>query len=71
MSAIKKIFHLSNLDKIRLRTVLYIALFWTVIDFVIVLLRQNAEAHTKALMVSGNSNVYRESYYGIYFCVQA
>ena len=71
MSAVSKIFHLSNLNKIRLRTVLYIALFWTVIDFVIVLLRHNAEAHTKALWFQGRQLCFRESYYGISFCVQA
>ena len=49
MNAIKRFFYISNLNKIRLRTVIYIALFWTVIDFVIVLLRQNEEVHTKGL----------------------
>ncbi|KAA9040654.1 adenylate/guanylate cyclase domain-containing protein [Ginsengibacter hankyongi] len=49
MSAIKRFFYISNLNKIRLRTVIYIALFWTAIDFVIVLLRQDAQVHTKSL----------------------
>lgn len=49
MSAIKKFFHLSNLNKIRLRTVIYIGLFWTAIDLVIVLLRQDAQLHSKSL----------------------
>ncbi|HEY5408877.1 MAG TPA: adenylate/guanylate cyclase domain-containing protein [Ginsengibacter sp.] len=31
MSAIKRFFHLSNLNKIRFRTVIYIGLFWTAI----------------------------------------
>jgi adenylate cyclase len=51
MSAIKRLFYISNLNKIRLRTVFYIALFWTAIDFAIVLLRQNEEMHTKSLWV--------------------
>jgi len=49
MSIIKRFFHLSNLNKIRLRTVIYIGLFWTAIDFVIVLLSQDEEIHTKSL----------------------
>ena len=49
MSAIKRFFYISNLNKIRLRTVIYIALFWTAIDFVIVILRQDEQVHTKSL----------------------
>ena len=49
MSAIKRFFYLSNLNKIRLRTVIYIGLFWTAIDFAIVLLRQNEQLHSKSL----------------------
>jgi adenylate cyclase len=49
MIAIKRPFYLSNLNKIRLRTVIYIGLFWTAIDFVIVLLRQDEQMHTKSL----------------------
>lgn len=49
MSGIKRFFHLSNLNKIRLRTVIYIGLFWTAIDFVIVLLRQNERLPNKTL----------------------
>jgi len=49
MSAIKRFFYISNLNKIRLRTVIYIALFWTSIDFVIVILRQDEQVHTKSL----------------------
>lgn len=49
MSAIKRFFYISNLNKIRLRTVIYIALFWTAIDFAIVLLRQDEQMHTKSL----------------------
>jgi adenylate cyclase len=48
MSAIKKNFSLSNLNKIRLRMVIYIAFFWTIIDFVIVLLRENEQMHKEA-----------------------
>ena len=49
MSAAKRFFYISNVNKIRLRTVIYIGLFWTAIDFVIVLLRQNEQMHTKSL----------------------
>jgi adenylate cyclase len=59
MISIKRIFHLSNLNKIRLRTVIYIALFWTAIDFVIVLLREASQTH-------GNTLWFRE---GLIFLV--
>ncbi|MEO8764504.1 MAG: adenylate/guanylate cyclase domain-containing protein [Ginsengibacter sp.] len=49
MKTLRQFFHLSNLNKIRLRTVIYIALFWTAIDFVIVLLRQDRQVHAKTL----------------------
>ncbi len=49
MSQFKKFFYISNVNKIRLRTVIYIAFFWTAIDFVIVLLRQDEQMHTKSL----------------------
>ena len=49
MSAKTKPFYISNLNKIRLRTVIYIALSWTLIDFVIVLLREDQHVHTKSL----------------------
>ncbi|HEX7456841.1 MAG TPA: hypothetical protein VF301_00250, partial [Ginsengibacter sp.] len=49
MSSIKRFFHISNLNKIRFRTVIYIAFFWTSIDIVIVLLRENEQMHTKSI----------------------
>lgn len=49
MIATKRFFHLSNLNKIRLRTVMYIAFFWTVIDFVIVLLREDGQSRSSVL----------------------
>lgn len=49
MSAVKRFLHISNLNKIRLRTVIYIAMFWTAIDFVIVVLRHDEQVHTKSL----------------------
>ena len=49
MIAIKRLFHLSNLNKIRLRTVIYIAFFWTAIDLVIALLREEQQVHSKML----------------------
>lgn len=45
----KRPFHLTNLNKIRLRAVIYIGLFWTIIDFVIVFLREDEQIHTKSL----------------------
>ena len=49
MSAIKRFFYISNLNKIRLRTVIFIAFFWTAIDIVIVLLREDEQMHTKSI----------------------
>lgn len=49
MSAFRRFFYISNLNKIRLRTVIYIGFFWTAIDFIIVLLRNDQEVHTKSL----------------------
>jgi adenylate cyclase len=49
MSATRKILHISNLNKIRLRTVIYIALFWTIIDFAIAILRDDEQMRTKSL----------------------
>ena len=50
MISMKRLFRLSNLNKIRLRTVIYIALFWTAIDFAIVLLRESEQVHSKTLL---------------------
>ena len=50
MISIKRFFHISNLNKIRLRTVIYIAFFWTAIDFVIVILREPPQAHSNTLL---------------------
>jgi adenylate cyclase len=50
MISIRRFFHLSNLNKIRLRTVIYIAFFWTAIDFVIVVLRESQQIHSKTLL---------------------
>src|SRR6476619_3200920 len=49
MITFKRFFHLSNVNKISLRTVVYIAFFWTSIDFVIALLREDQQVHNKAL----------------------
>lgn len=49
MIQLRKLFYLSNVNKIRLRTVIYIGFFWTAIDFVIVLLREDVQMHTKSL----------------------
>ena len=49
MSVFKKPFYISNLNKIRLTTVIYIAIFWTAIDFVIILFRESEQVHTKTI----------------------
>ncbi len=49
MNTITKTYSLSNVNKIRLRTVLYIAFFWTFIDFIIALLRDDEQIHTKSI----------------------
>ena len=49
MTSLARRFHISNVNKFRLKTVVSIAFFWTVIDFVIVLLRQDNQVHTKSI----------------------
>ena len=49
MSAVSRFFYISHLNKLRLKTVIFVALFWTAIDFVIVLLRTDAQLHTNSL----------------------
>ncbi len=49
MITLKRFFHISNLTRIRLRTVLYIGIFWTLIDFVIVLFRESDHVHNKTI----------------------
>lgn len=50
MSSIARWFHISNVNKFRLKTVVSIAFFWTVIDFAIVLLREDNQVHTKSIL---------------------
>jgi adenylate cyclase len=50
MVSIRRFFRISNVNKIRLRTVVYIAFFWTSIDFIIVLLRDDEQVHNKTLL---------------------
>lgn len=50
MIAIKRLFRITNVNKIRLRSVIFIAFFWTAIDFVIVLLRVDQQTHGKTLL---------------------
>src|SRR3569623_6339 len=47
MSRRSGIFKISQLNKIRIRTVLFIGVFWTLIDLVIFLLNQPKQAHNK------------------------
>lgn len=49
MSAISRFFYMSHLSKLRLKTVVYIALFWTAIDYVVVLLRSDEQEHNNSL----------------------
>lgn len=42
-------FHISNVNKIRIKTVIFIAFFWTLIDLVIVLLREDTEVHANSV----------------------
>ena len=39
----KKLFHISNVDKPRIKTILFIAAFWTMIDFVILVLSEDRQ----------------------------
>ena len=49
MTSWRRKYHISGVRKIALRTVLLVALFWTAIDFVILLLEDNQQTHTKSL----------------------
>jgi adenylate cyclase len=49
MTSIARRLRISNVNKFRLKTVISIAFFWTVTDFVIVLLRQDNQVHTKSI----------------------
>jgi len=44
-----KIFKISTINKLRIKTVLFIAMFWTAIDFVIVVIQQQTEVHQNSL----------------------
>lgn len=59
MSSFKRFFYISHLNKLRFKTVFYIAIFWTVVDFVIVLLRTEEQTRRSSL-------VFREC---LMFCV--
>ena len=39
----RRIFHLSNVDKYRLKSTIYIAIFWTITDYIVVLLRDQSD----------------------------
>ncbi|MGH2645975.1 MAG: adenylate/guanylate cyclase domain-containing protein [Ginsengibacter sp.] len=49
MIFIKRLFRISNVNKLRLKSVVSIAFFWTAIDFVIVLLREHEQVHTRSI----------------------
>jgi adenylate cyclase len=45
-----KIFKISTLNKLRIKTVLFIGFFWTAIDFVIMIMRENTQVHIHTLL---------------------
>ena len=49
MAHSNKFFKITVLNKLRIQTVILIALFWTAIDFVMVLMREESQAHTNSL----------------------
>ncbi len=49
MSAISRFFYISNVNKLRFKTVVYIALFWTITDYIIVLLRSDEQEHANSI----------------------
>ena len=46
----KNLFYISHVNKLRIKTVIFIAAFWTVIDSAIVLLRQDTEFHPNSIL---------------------
>ncbi len=50
MLSFRRFFYISNLNKLRLKTVLYVALFWTIIDFIVVLLRTDTPERQSSLL---------------------
>lgn len=49
MAAAFKLFKISTVNKLRIKTVIFIAALWTAIDFVIVLMRQETQIHANSL----------------------
>src|SRR5665213_2842954 len=49
MASVFKFFKISTVNKLRIKTVIFIAAFWTAIDFVIVLLREETQVHQNTL----------------------
>lgn len=49
MSAVSRFFYISHVNKLRFKTVIYIAFFWTAIDFVTVLLRTSEREHANSI----------------------
>ncbi len=49
MNAIGRYFYISHLNKLRLKTVFYIALSWTIIDFIIFLLKNDQQSHNYSI----------------------
>jgi adenylate cyclase len=46
----RNLFHLSHVNKLRIKTIIFIAAFWTVIDLAIVLLQQETEVHSNSIL---------------------
>ncbi len=47
--SLKRFFKISNINKLRIRTILFIGVFWTLIDLIIVMLRVDEEPHRHGL----------------------
>jgi adenylate cyclase len=48
--SLKRFFKISNVNRLRIRTILFIGVFWTAIDLVIVMLRVDEEQHRHGLL---------------------
>jgi adenylate cyclase len=46
----RNLFHLSHVNNLRIKTIIFIAAFWTVIDLAIVLLQQETEVHSNSIL---------------------
>ena len=49
MASLRRFFYVSHVNKLRFKTVLYIAVFWTVTDYIVVLLRTDEQEHVNSI----------------------